>query len=155
MLEVSLLEYFVRGIPEGFLFVLAAHVFSKTSINLKKYLVSGTVFWLAVCLIKRLPVQYGINTILILIALIVIVSFINHIDIIKSIRSGIIVLILGFVSEGINAVFIQFVLKKDLKIILNNPTSKTLYGLPSLIFFGIFVIASYLILSKRKELKHV
>jgi hypothetical protein len=155
MSNISWFEFIVRGIPEEFLFVLAAHVFSKTRINLKKYLLSGALFWLAVCLIKRLPVQYGINTILILIALIIIVSFISKIDIIKSIRAGIIVIIFAFVSEGINAAFIQFVLKKDLNILFKDPTLKTLYGLPSLIFFGIFIIVSYFVLSKRKELRHV
>jgi hypothetical protein len=155
MLQVSWLEFIVRGIPEEFLFVLAVHVFSKTRIDIKKYLLSGSLFWIIVCLIRLLPIQYGINTILNLIALIVLVSFINNIDIIKSIRSGIIVIILGFISEGINAAFIQFVLKKDLNIIFNNPTLKTLYGLPSLIFLVIFVIVYYFILSRRKVLKHV
>jgi hypothetical protein len=102
-----------------------------------------------------LPIQYGINTILNLIALIVLVSFINNIDIIKSIRAGIIVIILGFVSEGVNAAFIQYILKKNLSIILGNSTLKTLYGLPSLIFFGIFVIVYYFALYRRKGLKHV
>jgi hypothetical protein len=155
MLDVSWFAFIVRGIPEEFLFVLAVHVFSKTSINLKKYLLSGSLFWIVVCLIRLLPIQYGINTILNLIALIVLVSFINNIDIIKSIRAGIIVIILGFVSEGVNAAFIQYILKKNLSIILGNSTLKTLYGLPSLIFFGIFVILYYFALYRRKGLKHV
>jgi hypothetical protein len=155
MLQVSWLEFIVRGIPEEFLFVLAVHVFSKTRIDIKKYLLSGSLFWIIVCLIRLLPIQYGINTILNLIAIIILVSFINNIDIIKSIRSGIIVIILGFISEGINAAFIQFVLKKDLNVIFNNTTLKTLYGLPSLIFLVIFVIVYYFILSRRKVLKHV
>jgi hypothetical protein len=155
MLRISWFEFIVRGIPEEFLFVLAVHAFSKTGINLKKYLLSGTLFWVSAYLIRLLPIQYGINTILSLIALIVIVNFINKIDIIKSIRAGLIVVILQFVFEGINLILIQFMLKIDLKSVMSNPISKTLYGIPSVILFGIFVIAYYIRLSKRKELKYI
>ncbi|MDV3427385.1 MAG: hypothetical protein LIR50_10015 [Bacillota bacterium] len=152
MLRISWFEFIVRGIPEEFLFVLAVHAFSKTGINLKKYILSGTLFWIMAYLIRLLPIQYGINTILSLIALIIIVNFINKIDIVKSIRSGLITLILEFIFEGINLIFIQFVFKIDLKIVMNNPIAKTLYGFPSIILFGIFVIAYYIRLSKQKEL---
>jgi hypothetical protein len=155
MLHVSWFEIIVRGIPEEFLFVLAVHTFSKTGINLKKYLLSGTLLWVLVAFIRSLPIQIGIHTILALIALIVLVSFINKIDIIKSIRAGIITTILAFIFEGINISFIQFILKKELNTLVYDPILKTLFGLPSLIVFGIFVTAYYLRLSKRKELKYI
>jgi hypothetical protein len=158
MLDFSWFEFIVRGIPEEFLFVLAVHVFSKTKIDLKKYLLSSTLFWIVVCLIRLLPIQFGINTMLNLVALIVLVSLINKIEIIKSIQAGIIVIILGFIAEGVNAAFVQFILKVDMNLLFNDPllrTLRTIYGLPSLLFFGIFVIAYYLILSRRKQLNHV
>jgi hypothetical protein len=154
MLKLSWFEIIVRGIPEEFLFVLAAHAFSKTGINLKKYLLSGALLWVIIYLIRILPIQLGIHTILALISLIVLVSFINKVDIVKSIRAGIITTILAFVFEGINISFIQFVLKKDLSTIVNDPISKTLYGMPSLMLFGIFIVVYYFKLSKRKELKY-
>ena len=101
MLKLSLFEFIVRSIPEEFLFVLAVHAFSKTGINLKRYLLSGTLFSITVYLIRLLPIQYGVHTILSLIVLIVLVSFINKIDIIKSIRAGIIIFILDFICEGL------------------------------------------------------
>ncbi|MFA6941563.1 MAG: hypothetical protein WCQ54_11405, partial [Clostridiaceae bacterium] len=63
--------------------------------------------------------------------------------------------ILEFVFEGINLFLIQFIFKIDLNIMMNNPILKTLYGLPSIILFGIFVIAYYNRLLKRKELKYI
>lgn len=155
MIKLSLFEFVVRTIPEEFLFVLAVHAFSKTSINLKKYLWSGVLFSFAVYLIRLLPIQLGIHTILNLIIIIVLTSFINKIDVIKSIRAGIIIFILGFIFEGINVSFVQFVLKKDLNSIMNNSILRTLYGMPSLILFGIFIISYYLRLSRRKELENV
>lgn len=156
MTYISWFEFIVRGIPEEFLFILAVHVFSKTRINLKKYILSSILFWIIVFLIRSfLPIQYGIHTILNLIMLIILTSTINKIDIIKSIQSGLITIILGFISEGIVIAFIQFVLKKDLNSILNDSILKTLYGLPSILIFGIFIIAYYLRLLKQKELKYV
>jgi hypothetical protein len=145
----------VRGIPEEFLFVLAVHAFSKTGINLKKYLLSGALLWIMAYLIRLLPIQYGVHTILCLVVLIILANIINKIDIIKSIRAGITTMIIVFIFEGINISFIQFVLKKDLNIIMNNSVTKTLYGLPSLMCFGVLVIIYYIRLLKRKELEYV
>lgn len=152
MLRISWFEFVVRGIPEEFLFVLAAHAFSKTCINLKKYLLSGVMYWIMVYMIRLLPIQYGVHSILNIIALIVLVSSVNKIEIIKSIRAGIIIFILGFIFEGINIFLIQFVLKKDISIIMNNNILKTLYGLPSVIIFGVVVALYYIRLLRRKEL---
>jgi len=155
MLRISWFEFIVRGIPEEFLVLFAVHAFSKTGINLKKYLLSGSLFWVLTSLIRFLPIQYGIHTILGLLLLIVLATFINKIDIIKSIRAGLITIILEFISEGLNVFLIQFVLKIDLNSKMNNPISKTLYGLPSIILLGVFAIAYYLRLLKRKELEYI
>jgi hypothetical protein len=155
MLKISWFEFVVRGIPEEFLFVLAVHAFSKTGINLKKYLLSGALLWIMAYLIRLLPIQYGVHTILCLVVLIILANIINKIDIIKSIRAGITTMIIVFIFEGINISFIQFVLKKDLNIIMNNSVTKTLYGLPSLMCFGVLVIIYYIRLLKRKELEYV
>lgn len=154
MLRLTWFEFFVRAIPEQFLFVLAIHAFSKIRIDLKKYLLSGMLAAIILYLIRLLPIQYGVHSLVSLIILIVIVSYINKIDIIKSIRSGIVSFILCFILEGINVVFIQFVLKMDLNSIMNNHILKTITGLPSLIVFGIVVIAYYYRLSKREELQY-
>lgn len=154
MLRISLFEFFVRAIPEEFFFVLAIHAFSKTAIDLKKYLFSGTLASIMIYLIRSLPIQYGVHTLLGLIMLIVVVTSINKIDIITAIRGGITSFILCFILEGINVSFIQFVLKKDLNLILSNPITKTLAGLPSLIAFGIVVIAYYYRLKKKEELQY-
>lgn len=155
MLRLTWFEFFVRAIPEQFLFIIAIHAFSKTGIDFKKYLLSGILASILAYLIRLLPIQYGVHSLLGLIMLIITVSFINKIDIIKSIRGGIITFIICFILEGINLSFIQFVLKKDLNIMLNDPISKTITGLPSLIVFGIIVVLYYYRLYKRKEFQYV
>lgn len=155
MLKLTWFEFFVRAIPEAFLLLLAIHAFSKTAIDLKKYLLSGALASAMIYLIRVLPIQYGVHTLLALMMLITIVKYINKIDIIKVIRGGIISFILCFIFEAINVSFIQFVLKKDLNYMLSNPITKTLIGLPSLVIFGVVMISYYYRLSKRKELQYV
>lgn len=155
MLKLTWFEFIVRGIPEEFLFVLAIHAFSKTGIDLKKYLLSGVLTSIMIYLIRLLPIQYGVHTLLGLMMLTILVNFINKIDAIKAIRAAIITFILCFVFEALNITFLKFVLKKDLNSMLSDPISKTLYGLPSVIIFGVLVIVYYYRLSKRKELKYV
>lgn len=154
MLRLTWFEFIVRGLPEAFLFTFAAHAFSKTRIKQNKYILSSILYWTIVYLIRRLPIQYGIHTILSLIVFIVLISSINKIDIIKSIQAAIITFILGFLSEGIVVSFIQFVLKKDLNTLLQNNTLKTLYGLPSIFILGAIAAAFYFRPDKIKDIKH-
>lgn len=153
MLKLSWLEFVVRTIPEGFLMVLAAHAFSKTKINIKKYFLSSVIFIIMVYLIRLLPIQYGINSILSLIVLIVSMNLINKTDIIKSISAGIIPFILGFLFEGLSIFFMQSVLKMDVNTLMLNGVSRTLVGLPSLGLYAVFVVIYYIILSKQNKLR--
>lgn len=144
LFKATFLEFVIRGIPEGLLFVLAAYTFSKAQIDIKRYLTSSALFAIIIYLVRLLPIQLGAITILNIIVLICLIVFINKIDTLKAIKSGIIIMILGFVCEGINVFIIQFILKKDMEEIFRNATLKVLYGMPSVLIFGCIVILFYL-----------
>ncbi len=154
MLKVTLLELVVRGIPEGLLFILLTYAFSKRFIHTKRYLVASVLYSVGVYLIRLLPIQTGADFILNLVLLITLTVMVNKIEIIKAIKAGIVAFLLGFVSEGVNFFFVQFILKKDMNVIFNNPVLKVLYASPSIIFFGCIVITYYIMLRRRKELKY-
>lgn len=151
MLKVSLLELFFRAIPEAFLFIFAIYAFSKTAINIKKYLISSILFVIIAYSIKFLPIQYGVHTILIFISMIPLTVNINKIHILKAIQSSIIVIILQFICEAINIFIIQNIFKMDLNYVFNNPTLKILYGIPSLLIFALIVTLYYVRLLRRKN----
>ena len=155
MLKLTLLELFFRGLPEGFLIILAVYAFSKTAINKKKYIVASISLVIAVYLIRLLPIQYGVHTILNLIVVIVLTVNINKIDIIKSIQGGIMTIILEFICEGINMFIIQYIFKADIVYVLGEPSLKTLYGIPSLLIFAAIVSTYYFYLARRKKLREV
>lgn len=155
MLRVTFLEFMVRGIPEGFLFMLAAHVFAKNAIQKERYILSSLLDAVLIYLCRFLPIQHGADFILNLFLLIALTVIINRIDIINAIKSGIISILLEFICEGANVFVLQVILKKDLNVIFKDPVQKLIYSGPSLLFFGCIVITYYMTLRKRKELKMI
>ena len=153
MLEISLLEIILRGIPEALIFFMAAHAITKNTIQVKRYLFSSLLYSVSVYLIRLLPINNGADFILNLIIFMALTVIINRFDIIQSIKAGIIIMLIEFISEGVNVFVIQFILKKDLNYVLNDPIRKIIYFTPSLMIVGCVVIAYYIILLKRKELK--
>lgn len=155
MLKITFLEFIIRGIPEGLIFFIAVHAFSKTKIQVRRYLFSSILYSVMVYLIRFLPIQNGVDSILNLIVLIIFAVIGNKIDIVKSIKAAIIIMLFEFILEGANLFAIQFVMKKDMVLIFKDPVIKTIYFIPSLLIFGCIVFGYYIVLLKRKELKNI
>ncbi|MPQ30651.1 hypothetical protein E4V42_04290 [Clostridium estertheticum] len=155
MLRLTLLYVFLRILPEEFLVVFAVHLFSKTVINVKKYIISSMFFVIAVYLIRLLPIQYGIHTIIGVVVVIVLTININKISIIKSIQASIMAVILEFICEGINVFIIQHIFKADVKYVFSQPLSKIVYATPSLVIFALILFIYYFYLVKKNKLKEV
>lgn len=155
MLKMTSDEFILRLLPEAFIFIFAAYAFSKTRINKSKYLLSSFLLGLSVFIIRMLPINYGVHTILNIIMLAVIAYSINKIDLTESIKVSIITAICLFLLEGLNMLLLSTIFGDKLDSILSNTILKTVSGLPSLIGFGLIVIGYYSYLKKRKELRDV
>lgn len=153
MLKLTLLEFFFRGIPEEFLIIFAVYAFSKTTVNIKKYIISSIFLVITIYFIRFLPIQYGVNMILGLITIIVLTVNINKIDIVKAIKASIIAITLECICEAINIFIIQYIFKIDVNYVFKEPTLKIVLGIPSLLIFAFFVTTYYIIMSRRKELR--
>lgn len=156
MLQLTFLELFIRAIPECLLFVFAVYAFSNTKIDKRKYFIASATLAVTIFIIRELPISYGVHTLLNIMALIIIATTINKIDIIKSIKSGIITAVLLFVCEGVNIFLLQCIFQEEMMIrIFETPALKTIYGVPSLIIFAVAVLIYYKICSKKREMKYV
>lgn len=154
MQKVQFIEVIIRLMPEQLLFILGCYALTKTPMNLKKYFTSVIIGTVLAYIIKLLPVQAGINTILGLGVLISVNIFVNGIKVAKAIQSSILFVAVLFVAEAITIV-ILILLGIDLNTAFENPVRKYIYGLPSLIILGIFVLAVRLINSKSKSSKTI
>lgn len=151
MLKLHPIEFFLRAIPEGFLFVLAVYIFSKTKIDKRKYVVASIIYGGILYLVRLLPINYGVHTILALMFLVLFVTMYNKIDTIKVMRSVLIIFLIQFLTEGLNILVINLIPNINIDILFNDPIAKALLGLPSLIVAYSIIYLFYLLNKKKDE----
>lgn len=155
MLKLSIFEFLFRAIPESCIYMFAIYSFSKTIVDRRKYFISSLLMVMCVFIIRLLPINYGVHTILNIIMAIVITSTVSKIDILKSIKASIAMIIVLFTCEALNVAMLSLLLGSKLNEILSNTIAKTIYGLPSLVLFGIITTTYYVSLKKRDKLSYV
>jgi len=153
MAKITFLELMLRGIPECAIFVWACYIFSKTKFQLNKYLLATSLYVLISYIVRSLPINFGINIVLVLGVLIIINVNINKISIIKSINASVCVIILESICEFINILMIKYLFKLNMTDMLSNPTLKTIYGIPSLVLLILFIIIINAFFNKNSSKK--
>lgn len=135
MLSLSFLEIVCRVLPESLIILFGMYTFSRTEFNMKNYVNSSIVLVICIYIIRKLPINFGVHTILNILILVVISHILNNIDVISSVKIAIKLSILQFFSEGLNILFIKNILNKNIVYIFNDSYMKVMYGLPSLVIF--------------------
>lgn len=148
MLQLHWIEIFLRLIPEALLMIWGIHVLARKRINIKNYMLSSVILALLTFLIRRLPIYFGIHTLIIIILTMVIVVAMG-IPIIKAMYGSLLMFLIFTLSEFLNMVILHL-LNINTNIQFENPIIKDMYGIPSLIIICIVIIAiRYFI--KRKD----
>lgn len=154
MLKLTVFEFIFRTLPEAFLFILVGYAFSKTKINVIRYIISSILYAVAVYFIRLLPINYGIHTILGIICMNILICYVNRIDIILAIKSSIIATIVLFFLEGLNMLTLSFLFKDQLETIMYDSKLKTICGLPSIVCFAIVIWCYYHFFNKKEHVKY-
>ena len=144
MLRLTAFEFVVRVIPESFVLMLAMIALSNTKLNVKRYIISSLLLGIGEYIIRILPINYGVPTILDIFIMIIIMRTINKTDMILAIKASLITTIALFIFEGINVLLLSIIFKERLEAIMLNTTLKEISGLPSLVCFAIATITYYL-----------
>jgi hypothetical protein len=155
-MKISIIELFFRMIPESFLFIYATFVFSKKSMRLRPFIFSSILLGISTYCIRSLPIHSGINNILSIAVFIILSTKVNRIDLVRSIKVVFMSTMLGFMGEGINVLLIKYVFKQDINFIFNDSKMKILYGIPSLLIYGLilFIVLFFRKMqSKKKKLE--
>ena len=142
MLHLSFLELVFRAIPESFALMFGMYIFSNTTIKLSNYIISSLILASSAYLVRFLPIS--------IIVLIGISIYISNNTLLRAVRGGILSIVLLFICEGINMLILQSIYGEGLTYIFKNPTTKIIYGLPSLIIFIVILIVVKIIMNKRK-----
>lgn len=150
MLKLSLIEFFLRLIPEGFLLALSIYAFSGTAINKRRLIISWAILSINPYIIRMLPINFGVHTILLIMLYIVVAVNINRVDMMIAIKLSLIAIIILSICDFVNLFIVVKILNMPIEKLLDNTLTKTLLGLPSLGLFFIIVFFSY-----RRKLKKV
>jgi hypothetical protein len=155
MLKISLFELLVRGILEGFLFILAVHAFSRMKVDKRQFVFSSLLFIFFTYIIRFLDINFGVHTVLNLIVIIGLCVFINKLPLFGVVKGAMLSVLIMFAIEGLNVAFLQLVFKDELKDIIADPYKKTIAGVPGILLFGVIVITLYYFMAhkhgKKKE----
>ncbi|MBU5454138.1 hypothetical protein [Caproiciproducens sp. MSJ-32] len=155
MLEIQPIEFFLRAIPEGFIYLLGVYVFSETKIDKERYVISSLIAAVAMFAIRFLPIVFGVHTILSILFIIILSIFYNKIDLISAIKGTIIHFIVQYLSEGINLVLLKYIFKLNFNLLLQDPISKSILGIPSLVLSLSFIFLYYKFFSRKDGFKNV
>lgn len=155
MLKIGITELFVRTLPESFLVIFVIQAFSNSKMNKSKYVLSSILLSIIVYSIRLLPIHYGVHTILNLIAIILVCTFINEITTIKAITYSLILVSFLALSEALNLYFIYKIFGENIANTLKDPLKKCIYLMPSMIIFVIIVLFIFKIKDRRvKDVFH-
>lgn len=149
MLKLSLIELFLRLIPESFILALSIYAFSSTKIDMKKLTISGIIMTISAYIVRMLPINFGVHTILLIMIYILAAVNINGIDMIKAIRAGLIGYITLSICDFLNFFLVVNIMNIPIEKMLENISLKMLLGLPSLTLFFIAIFAFYKINLKK------
>jgi hypothetical protein len=139
MLELSLIDLFLRLLPEGFLLMFAAYTLSGKKVDKKNLCISSILFMIIIFFVRKLPIHFGVHTIILSIVYISLAVWVNKIELMKAISAVLISTIIMFVGEIVNSFALEM-LGVKLNIIFNDPLIKNLYLMPSLLIYLVIVL---------------
>ena len=159
-ISISPIELLIKGTPEGFLFVLAVYILTRTKIDWLKYVIQSLIFIVMTYALRLLPINIGTHTMLSLLALIILFMAFNKVSLqklISAITSVIIIAIIVFISEELNLLLLIAIWGQSKTNALLSGTSimVSVYEIPSTVIFALVILASYFVLAKIDKNKKV
>jgi len=158
-IAVNIIVLLIKGIPEGLLVVLALHIFTRTKVDIKRYLLLSFIYITAIYLIRFLPITLGVNSVLSLFVLIIGFQVVNKPQLSQAIRTiafAAVILILVAVSEVLNMLLLTVIYGEAKAAELFNASDgliKSISATPTNVFLAIFIFIGYLILKKKDKRK--
>lgn len=143
-MKLNLLELILKGIPEAAIFALGIYAFSKTKVNWKNYLFVTLMIFILTYIVRLLPINYGVNMMIVLMFSIFIGIIFLKIPLFQMIKASLANAIAIIVGEGLNSLLLQVVYgSTQTQEIIKDPTLMAIYFIPSTIIFGTIVLIAY------------
>ncbi|HOJ12088.1 MAG TPA: hypothetical protein PK733_16065 [Clostridiales bacterium] len=151
MQRLNWIELVFGVVPESLIFIFGIYIFSNTLICKKRLFLSALIISISTYIIKLLPIQFGVHMLILIMALVGVSSFINHVEIIKAVTSALLLIIIRLITEWISLLIMRELLNISIDVFLDNPLIKVLYVYPSTFMFFLVVFIVYIF--KKKNCK--
>lgn len=151
MLGVSWIELFLRGIPEMLLMIWGIHVIARKSFDIKKCVSLSIIMSIVIFFIRKLPIYFGIHTIIMIILIIGIMVAVG-IPIITSIYGTLFMSLLFSLSEFLNMLLLKL-FYTNINVNSMSSIKKSLFGIPSLMILFLFILVIRCLIKKEKNQK--
>lgn len=156
-IAISPLFLLIKGVPEILLTVLALHILLNLKVNLKNYFLISILSLIIVYLIRLLPTSWELNTILAIVMWILLFSFVYKLELSKITRimlSAVVVILMIMFAEILNVLLLKAYFGgsgAEQLLTSNSAITRSLYTMPSTVFFAVFVLLCRLFLSQIRK----
>ena len=151
ILKLSWIEFFLRLLPESFIYIWGIHAISGKSFSKRKNIFLCIVLSMLFFFVRWLPIYFGVHMIINIILTISIMA-IAGIPIIKSIYGVLLFYFVLSLGEFFNIILLNLF---NINIESFDPFMKCLLGVPSLIILVLFIIIFQYVLKKKGKINNV
>lgn len=144
--KVIMFEFVLGYMLQGFAIVLGIYTFNRQEIILKDYIMASGLVMMISCLVRLLPISFGVHTIINMLLLFIICILLLRMPMYTTLRSMSFVTILLLLFELADVAVISALLGTErFERLMQEPLHRSMIGVPANVFFMTFVmLANYL-----------
>lgn len=156
VIETILFEYILGYVLQAFSSYIGIYAICKKNIDIKKYLMASSILTVVLYVMRLLPINYGIHTILNSICFFLLGVFYLKLPPLQTIKAIIIIMVILLFIEFGDIYSFSIILGKDkFDSLMKDNLYQSIVALPTTIIFAIVNLLSYYFLVIRKRKKSV
>lgn len=149
MLIMTILDFLLRGIPEALLLIMIIQCLGWRFMRRTTFFLTAVFYSIATYLIRLLPINFGVHTILNIILLVCISAYIIQVPVVRAILYSLVDMALLSISEMINVFILIGIFKVNIESAFKNIPIKDIYGFPSMLLLLFFAFLFYFVNRKK------
>lgn len=150
--KVIVFEFVLGYMLQGFAIVLGIYTFNRQEITIKDYVRASGLVMMISCLVRLLPISFGVHTIINMLLLFIICILLLRMPMYTTLRSMSFVTILLLLFEMVDVAVISSILGTErFENLMQEPLHRAMIGVPANVFFMIFVVMTNYIMNKKGD----
>ena len=145
-----LVQFVLRQMPEALFLVLAVFAYNRRKVEWKQYLACSALWLISNVLVRMLPIQFGVHTLLGVLLLIGICTYVGKFPLIEALKAALFVTVLLCILDAINLSIAMAYLGSSFEAVMQQVIPKTLWGTPALVAFGVITVCVYKVRTRTK-----